>query len=150
MVNSEAHKIERYIGGLPPRVGMDVVAVELASLRDAIVIAHARMSLVIGGAVEEMIALKKKWEGYVVVKSPTTVIMSGGGGFKRGKPKCVHCNRQHFGRCSKVCYFCHEVGHVISYCKLKTLAETPTRFCFRCGMKGHLKKERQAPEKLSG
>ncbi|GKC45455.1 putative reverse transcriptase domain-containing protein [Tanacetum coccineum] len=65
------------------------------------------------------------------------------GGHTGNKPLCNRCMKHHFGYCMIVCNICGRTGHIVSNCKVKTVATGANAqlimTCYGCGEKGHTK-----------
>ncbi|GKE10530.1 putative reverse transcriptase domain-containing protein, partial [Tanacetum coccineum] len=98
MVPNEEDKVERFVGGLPDNIQVNVIDAERTRLQDAIRIANNLMD--------------QKLKGYASRNNERK-------GYDGSLPYCNKCKLHHAGLCTVRCGNCKRVGHMIRDCKLK-------------------------------
>ena len=168
MDEPESKKLERYIGGLSPKIRMLVTSMEPDTMFEAIHMAreaneHIAHTKTIGNNNNSGRNNnngnnnKRMWDhnqgdnanpqpskGHEVAQAYVA-----GPNEKKGYlgilPKCEKCQSHHNpGRCPTTCGNCKKFGHLTRNCKFptKTEKQRPIVTCFGCGGKGHVKNKR--------
>ncbi|GJV36561.1 putative reverse transcriptase domain-containing protein [Tanacetum coccineum] len=167
MVPDEEDRVERFIGGLPDNIQMNVIAANPARLQDAIRIANQLMDKKVQGYAARSAESKRRMEsnprdnrgqqspfkmqnisGQNVVRAYTT-----GNNERRGytgpHPLCNKCKYHHVGPCTVKCNNCKKVGHLTRDCTATITPNTQRAsvgnqqgvVCYECGRPGHFRKD---------
>ncbi|GKE91560.1 putative reverse transcriptase domain-containing protein, partial [Tanacetum coccineum] len=140
MVPEEEDRVEKFIGGLPDNIQVNVIATEPTRLQDAVRIANDLMD--------------QKLKGYANTggQNVARAYMDGNNeknGYEGTLPFCNKCKLHHEGQCTTKWHNYKRIRHLARDCR--SVVTVPTQgtpglnqgvvTCFECGAQGHYRKD---------
>nr|GEX33652.1 hypothetical protein [Tanacetum cinerariifolium] len=165
MFPEESDEIERYVGGLPKMIRVNVMSYEPKSMQKAIEFTNDQMNQKLIGIADRQADNKRKFDNTSMnqqnqqpFKRNNNVARayatgSGEKPYRGTKPLCPKCNFYHDGPCRPKCTNCKRTGHIARDCRSQaantnnnnnnnynnrrtTSAYQGVPTCFECGAQG--------------
>ncbi|GKA01219.1 putative reverse transcriptase domain-containing protein [Tanacetum coccineum] len=157
MVEPESVKVDVYIRGLSENIKGEVTSSRPTNLNEAMCMAYKLMEQKLQARDKRILEGKKiKWENFQSRNSSgnaraMTTALNEGKVYFGSLLMCECCFTRHVGPCMIKCHKCGKVGHILRYCKEKSVAiganAQPAWTCYDCGEQDA---ELQGPNVVTG